>query len=186
MKIRPYLLILLLAALVWTTVPATSILHSNLQDLCLNAGPIIRGTVVEATRKTVEIGGGTLAVMDYRIRVEENLREGQGPSPGDVLELRMLRPGGKVLGLPSLAMNQSYLLFVTQAAEGGLSTTVGLGQGCFPLLGRAGEETASNAFGNQGLFQGLADARRMPPGPIPYRDLAARIRNILATADSGP
>ena len=84
--------------------------------------------------------------------------------------------------MPQLQIGESYLLFTTAPGPAGLSTTVGLGQGCFHLTGKPGLETAVNGFGNRNLFPGMAPSGPRAGGPLPYADLAERIRIELGTS----
>ena len=72
-------------------------------------------------------------------------------------------------GLPQIKVGEAYLFFLTRPGSVGLSTTVGLGQGCFHVVG--GEEgTAVNEFGNAGLFKDMTELAT-EAGPIAYRTL---------------
>ena len=78
--------------------------------------------------------------------------------------------------IPRLDVGRDYLLFTSAASRIGLSTTVGLGQGCFDIVGSA----ALNRAGNLGLFRN-AVTPGPSKGPIAVDDLSSRIRTILAT-----
>lgn len=172
---------------------AADVLHMNLKELCDRADRIFRGTVVESTESTVEAGGGQLPVVVYRIRVDEAIKGSFRPAPNGVTfaEVRMLgrvktRRSGAVVqapllrDLPTLRVGHDYLLLVTRPSAIGLSTTVGLGQGAFELIGRPGREQALNGADNQGLFLGMPNAPAAARGPVAYGTLVKQIRSIVA------
>jgi hypothetical protein len=168
---------------------ATTLVQMNLAELTARSGRILRGTVVAVDAGTVEAGGGQVPMVAYRLAVADTLK-GSRPAEGDrgVIEIRMVgllrstrttedhRSAPLLLGLPELEMGQEYLLFATAPSRVGLSTTVGFGQGAFRIHGQGGAETAVNAFGNVGLFDRMAAPAA---GPIPYSDLAGRVRGLV-------
>ena len=83
----------LVVALVAITTPlgAASVRQFNLAEMTQRAAKIYVGTVRTATEGMVEIGGGRLAVVTYRLSVEEDLR-GETPEVKGVrvAEFRML------------------------------------------------------------------------------------------------
>jgi hypothetical protein len=177
---------------------ATTLVQMNLKDLASRADKVFRGRVVGVDSATVRVGGGELPATVYRLRVEEGFKgrfEGRG---GALVELRMLsrskaaRDSSSASGsprrvpvlpdVPELAMGREYVLFTTRPSAVGLSTTVGLGQGAFTVLGagKGGDtETAVNAFGNRGLTRGLDRTLLPSRGPLPYAELARAIRAVL-------
>ena len=77
----------------------------------------------------------------------------------------------------------------------GLSTTVGLGQGCFRISQVGKDEQAVNDANNNGLFRDMAPPAAPPGapaltqrarrrGPLSYADLAARIRGLVAVEEA--
>jgi hypothetical protein len=94
--------------------------------------------------------------------------------------------------MPDLAVGQTYLVMTTRPSSIGLSTTVGLGQGCFRISQVGKEELAVNEVNNNGLFRdmpgpsapglrSLARSAAAPAsGPLSYADLAGRIRGLVA------
>jgi hypothetical protein len=169
-------------------VGATYVRQMNLRSLYENADRVFRGTVVESTRGTVEAGGGRIPVIHYRLRVHESF---QGSTrPGSEVEIRMLDPkagAGRASGsaravspfegLPQLTVGEEYLLFVTRPSAVGLSTTVGLGQGCFHVrTGR--QKSVVNERNNMGLFHDMPTALA-PSGPLSYSELAGEIRRLI-------
>jgi hypothetical protein len=170
----------------------------NLRDLATRADRVFRGRVVGVDRATVRVGGGELPATVYRLRVEERFKGAFEGRSAAFVELRTLSrsktaatasaaPGGlrrlSVLpDIPELSMGREYVLFTTRPSAVGLSTTVGLGQGAFTVLGAgkgAERETAVNAFANRGLTRGLDPALLPARGPFPYARLARAIRAVL-------
>ncbi len=158
----------------------------NLGGLVGNADKVFRGTILGVSRGAVSVGGGTLDTVTYKIEVKESFK-GAYIEKGDqrYVEVTMVtgRKSPAVVGdyrsfsvLPDaldLRVGQDYLLMTTQPSAIGLSTTVGLGQGCFSIAGVGKSETAMNAAGNRGLVAGSSG------GAMSYSELAARIRTEL-------
>jgi hypothetical protein len=170
---------------------ATTLVHMNLKDLATRADRIFRGRVVAVDTGTVRAGGGDLPTIVYRLRVEEAFKgqfeEGKGRA---VVELRMVgtkaaldsgtaRRHTVLRDVPALQMGREYVLFTTRPSSIGLSTTVGLGQGAFTILGTGKQAQAVNAFGNRGLARGMETSIHSGAGPVPYARLAQAIRAAL-------
>ena len=174
---------------------ATTVTQMNLADLAGRAGRIFRGTVVAVDEGTVAAGGGEVPTVIYRLRVTDALKGayvtegarrfaevrmvGRVKHDDTVGKPRRVSPLG---ALPALEMGREYLLFTTTPSRVGLSTTVGLGQGAFRILGEGEEAAAVNAFANAGLFDRMADpraSRLSGAGPVPYADLASSIRALV-------
>ncbi len=156
-----------------------SVLQLDLKELCKRADRIIRATVIDISTGTVEAGGGKIPTVTYQLRVKETL----GGSVLGVVDLTMV---GNIKGeaaqgavrrfplftqTPRLEQGQEYLLFTTRASRIGLSTTVGLEQGCFKIFDRDKTQYAINGANNNGL--GLKTA-----GPVEYAVLVQRIREL--------
>ena len=187
--------LLLLAALgLASSARATTLTQMSLRDLARNAGRIFRGTVVAIDTGTVEAGGGALPIVTYRLSVDEAFKgdfppvKSGGPA---VVEIRMVgtkdaaasgatRRLPVLRDVPRLVKGQDYVLFTTEPSRIGLSTTVGLGQGAFVLVGGGKEQVAVNAFNNTGLARGLRAGLLPRGGPVPYGQLAQAIRSVLA------
>jgi hypothetical protein len=161
---------------------ALSVRQMDIHDLCSRAGHIVRGEVVEVRRGTVEAGGGTLSTVTYRLKIKEAFAgqtygffefTGLAPSKSDTATPPGQPRRRPPIELPELKSGQEYLLFTTQPSRIGLSSVVGLGQGCFSIESKGGQETAVNERGNVGL--GLPRT-----GPVAYEELAAEIRRVLA------
>ncbi|KAA9132698.1 hypothetical protein F3N42_05650 [Marinihelvus fidelis] len=173
-------LVLVLAAL---PVHAAMVKQMGLDDLVGNADKVFRGTVLDKQAGTVSSGGGELPIVIYTLSVNDAIKGdfGQGKA-AEVIEVRMFgrlkaettRTGNQRLGgldmNPDLRVGREYVLFTTKPGSGGLSTTVGLGQGLFEMvLSAGGNEQAVNGFNNQGLFD----------GPVDYADLIASVRSLV-------
>lgn len=174
---------------------AATVIQMNLADMVGRADLIFRGTVLDARETTLQVGGGTLPVVTYRVRVDDEFKGTFGEVKGvPVAEIKMLgklkpassgsvRSLGPLADLPRLEVGQEYLLLTTPRSAAGLSTTVGLGQGRFVLLGKRGQEVALNDNHNRGLFRGMdtgpSGVASTPEGAVPYAVLADLIRDIV-------
>ena len=76
--------------------------------------------------------------------------------------------------VPRLERGHDYLLFLTAESSIALSSPVGLAQGCFDIDPSIPSEPTANRMNNAGLVPGRAK------GPMPYADLAARVRQLVA------
>lgn len=161
---------------------ASMVRMMDLGELCNRAGMIFRGTVVDVTTGTLEVGGGELPTVTYRVRVDETFKGdfSDAKDGAAFVEVRMLgevkdvlvgnlRRFSKLPKLPQLTPGQEYVLMTTTPGPTGLSTTVGIGQGCFDLFYDDKVEMAVNELGNQGLYD----------GPVAYDQLADDIRAHL-------
>lgn len=166
-----------------TSVFATMVKKMDLGELCGRAHMIFRGTVVSVTHGTVALGGGELPTVTYRMQVDETFKGDYADVKDGVayVEVRMVAPPknvpngnvvhfSKLPDLPDLREGQEYLLMTSAPGTTGLSTTIGLGQGCFDIVYHDKVEMAVNELGNQGLYD----------GPVTYTQLADDIRAILA------
>jgi hypothetical protein len=180
--------VLALAALVLSAMPAeaTTVLQLNLGEMSDRAEKIYRGTVVAITPTTVQAGGGELPAVTYRLRVEESFKgeftEEKGVAYTDLTlfgdikahDVNGMRQFPMIPGQPQLKMGHDYVLLTTPPSAVGLSTTVGLGQGCFEIVpGAKAVEHAVNAYDNQGLGYGI-------DGPVSYDELAAALRSRVS------
>lgn len=170
---------------------ATILKQMNLADLAGNANRIFSGTVIEIGKGDLAVGGGKVATVTYRVIVDDSFR-------GDFIEKEGVRvaeftmvtnPGPRRSGdqvsfsvlpaMPDIQMGQRYLFFTTAPSSVGLSTTVGLGQGCFRITGEPGEEITTNEFDNLGLFRGMSAPGMPERGPIAYSRLVQQIDALL-------
>jgi len=181
---------------------ASTVMQMNLGEMVQRADRIYRGTVVSASASTVAVGGGQLPVAVYYLRVEESFR-GDFPVVKGV-RLAEIRTLGKLRSvqqgnlrsavilprMPDLEVGRTYLILATRPSAIGLSTTVGLGQGCFRISHVGKDEQAINEANSSGLFRdmpapaarGVARAAATPAaagGALSYADLAGRIRGLV-------
>lgn len=164
--------------------------HMDLQQMVNAAGRIFRGTVLGVSAGAVNAGGGQLATVVYRIRVDEQFKGAFETVKGERIATLQIVRGAKRIQAgpmrylasledqPSFQPGHDYLVLATTPSRVGLSSTVGLSQGVFKVEGKAGQETAVNGNDNVGLNAGVT-----PPngrGPIPYAALRESIRRIVA------
>jgi hypothetical protein len=187
------LLALVLMASVTEQLSASTIVRfMNLEQMCRSAGRIFRGTVVGVTEGTVQVGGGQLATLVYRIRVDEAFKGTFEEIKGEqIATLQMVQPlkrtsaGGqqRLLALfddlPRFEQGHDYLILATAPSAAGLSVPVGLGQGAFKLAGKPGQETAVNGNDNAGLQSNPTARANAGRGPMSYATLRTEIRRIL-------
>ncbi|RMH22521.1 MAG: hypothetical protein D6696_02970 [Acidobacteria bacterium] len=166
---------------------ATSVLQMNLETMCAGAHQIFRGTIVDMYETTIEVGGGTLPAVTYVAEVKEAFAgdfetvKGVTVARFTVVGTLKQHQSGQhpIPGLPTLEIGGDYLLLVAPAGPVGLTATMGLGQGCFTISGKPGEETAVNAIGNAGLFDGMSAAGMPSSGPVSYSTLADLIHSLI-------
>jgi hypothetical protein len=197
--LRAALAALLLAAAAPVIAPATTMLQMNLEELCLRAERIYRGTIVKIEAGSKPVGGGKIPTLTYTIRVDEPFKGSYEVRKGRQVEV--LTTLGKPLpvtvgksrrlvslpGMPRMEVGESYVLFATAPSAVGLSAPVGLGQGCFQIEPKGREETAENGFANTGLFRGMETAGPEAEAPLTYERLAAAIRTALERLEeAGP
>jgi hypothetical protein len=170
---------------------ATKVIKMDLEKMTSNAEKIFRGRVISVREDMLRFAGGELPTVTYRLEVSETFKGTyETVDEKRVVEIRMLgttEPRTSSVGgytkrtilpeLPKLDTGREYLLFTTRKSSVGLSTTVGLGQGCFQIIADPQGELAVNEAGNRGL---LARGKRPQPEPRRYRQLAEHIRRIVA------
>lgn len=194
-KLSRGVLIVALAALCAYPAAAATVRQMNLEQMVDNAGRIFRGTLLDVREGKVQAGGGELPTTIYVFRVDEAFKGTFQEVKGEqIAEIQIV--GGKVESKqagtmrrlpvlpdqPKLQKGQDYLLLTTAPSAIGLSTTVGLGQGSFTLIGKGGSAVAVNENQNYGLFNGMRGLSRQavpPEGPVPYTTLATFIRDIV-------
>ena len=156
---------------------ALSVQQFELRDLCARADKIVRAKVLDVSAGSIAAGGGQIPVTAYRLEVKETLAGGESA----VIDLKVVgnlkaQTGNirriDLLGdVPRLERGNEYLLFTTKPSKVGLSTFVGLGQGCFSIFSQDKKEVAVNGAGNNGL--GLEKS-----GPAAYAELVRKIREL--------
>jgi hypothetical protein len=169
---------------------ATTVKHFDLGHMTSSAARVFRGTVTQVRAGTVKVGGGELATTIYRIRVTETFK-GEFATFKDVTYADVEMVGsvkadtaGKDIrhfsifrDMPRLEPGQEYLLFLTAESSIALSSPVGLAQGCFEIDTSVPEQPTANRMNNAGL---VADVAK---GPLPYAELAERVRTIVAAQE---
>lgn len=194
-KLSRGLLAVALVALCAYPAAAATVRQLNLEQMVDNAGRIFRGTLLDVREGKVQAGGGELPTTIYVFRVDEAFKGTYQEVKGQqIVEIQMVgsKVGSKQVGTmrrlpvlpdhPRLQEGQDYLLLTTAPSAIGLSTTVGLGQGAFTLIGKGGSQVAVNENHNAGLFAGMGGPSRQaapPEGPVPYTTLATIIRDIV-------
>ncbi|HET6629894.1 MAG TPA: hypothetical protein VFG91_08990 [Woeseiaceae bacterium] len=179
----------MLAACLCLPAYATTVLKMTLDDLATRADRVFRGSVVSVEPGSVSVGGGSIPTVTYELLVQEQFK-GSFPTAKDktVVTVTMvgdlkqrdgtvgsMRRLSALPDLPDLRVGHEYLLFTTRPSAGGLSTTVGLGQGAFKIyLSPNREELAANELNNAGLFN----------GPVSYSTLASAVRAALANQEA--
>ena len=193
-KLSRGLLIVALVALCAFPAAAATVRQMNLEQMVDNAGRIFRGTLLDVREGTVQAGGGELPTTIYVFRVDEALKGTfQNVKGEQIAEIQMVgsKIDAKQVGTmrrlpilpdhPKLEKGRDYLLLTTAPSAVGLSTTVGLGQGAFTLIGKGGSAVAVNENHNAGLFAGMNNGFAATPqeGPVAYSTLATLIRDIV-------
>jgi hypothetical protein len=179
----------LVAFLLATSSPAnaTTVKHFDLRGMTGSAARVFRGTVTDVRPGTVKVGGGQLATTIYRSRVTETFKGEfatfKNITYADVEMIGSIKTEHEQKGLqhfsafrdmPQLERGRDYLLFLTAESSIALSSPVGLAQGCFEIDTSLPGEPTANRLNNAGL---AADVAR---GPVPYSDLAERLRVIIS------
>ena len=195
--LRTSALIALATGLLVSPSLATTLMHLNVGAMSERADRIFRGTVLEVSEGETEVGGGVLPTTTYTIEVDESFKGEFSTVKGvRLVEIRMVgKIAPKTVGqathmsvfrdMPRMTLGESYLLFSTSPSAVGLSTTVGLGQGCFHLSSLENKLMAVNGFDNVGLFSGM-DVGDVPVrGPVSYDRLTDVIRAGLAISTGG-
>jgi hypothetical protein len=166
---------------------ATTVKHFDLGKMTSSAARVFRGTVTDVRAGKVKVGGGELATTIYRIRVTETFK-GEYATFKDVTyaDVEMLgdikihsQPNGirhfsVFREMPLLERGRDYLLFLTAESKIALSSPVGLAQGCFDIDPSIPSQPTANRLNNAGLVAGVTK------GSLPYADLAARVRALVA------
>ena len=182
-----------LIAASFATVPradATTVKHFDLGRMTASAARVFRGTVTDVRAGTAKAGGGELATTIYRIRVTETFKGDfatfKDVTYADVEMLGSVKAAPEGSGvrhfsvfrdMPRLERGRDYLLFLTAESSIALSSPVGLAQGCFDIDTTLPSQPTANRVNNAGLAADVAK------GPLPYAELAARVRTIIAAQE---
>ena len=149
---------------------ASQVRQFNLEGLYKNAGHVFSGTVTEKRFGTVWAGGAEFPTVTYRFLLAETYK-GNAADIGnrDYVEMTMLdslekqssgryRFYSNLPEMPDMKIGQRYLIFATAPSAIGLSSTVGLSQGCFRIVEKGYREIVVNGNNNAGLFLNMAGA----------------------------
>ena len=166
---------------------ATTVKHFELGSMTASAARVFRGTVVDVRPGSVRVGGGQLATTVYRIKVVESFKGDfatfKDITYADVEFIGSVKAEKESNGrrhfsvfrdMPRLVRGQDYLLFLTAESSVALSSPVGLAQGCFEIDTSLPSQPTANRLSNRGL------APDIQKGPVPYAELAERVRAIVA------
>jgi hypothetical protein len=166
---------------------ATTVKHLDLGHLATSANRVFRGTVTDVRPGLVKVGGGQLATTIYRIKVVESFKGDfatfKDITYADVEFIGSLKTESDKNGkrhfsvfrdMPRLERGRDYLLFLTAESKIALSSPVGLAQGLFDIDTSVPSEPTANRLSNRGL---AADIQK---GPLPYAELAERVRAAVA------
>jgi len=166
---------------------ATTVKHFELKGLTGSAARVFRGTVTDVRPGSVKVGGGQLATTIYRIRVTETFKGDfatfKDITYADVEMIGSIKAVSQASGIrhfsafrdmPRLERGRDYLLFLTAESSIALSSPVGLAQGLFEIDTSIPSQPTANRLNNAGL------AADLPKGSLPYADLAARVRELVA------
>ena len=182
-----------LIAASFATIPradATTVKHFDLGHMTASAARVFRGTVTDVRPGAVKVGGGELATTIYRIRVTETFK-GEFATFKDVTyaDVEMIgsikaetegngvRHFSAFRDMPRLDPGREYMLFLTAESSIALSSPVGLAQGLFEIDTSIPSQPTANRLNNAGLAADIAK------GPLPYAELAERVRTIIATQE---
>ncbi len=188
----------LLKPAIWLTIAAAAILSApsataitvaqlNLEQMVSRSARVFAGRVLDISERRIPFGGGELPAVTYRFEVSESFK-GEFEKVEDQMftEVSMLGTLKNVAGAPHplgdfpvLQKDREYLLIVAPVGPTGLTTTIGLGQGCFNLTKQGTSKVALNEANNVGLFNGMRSSVRTQDGmAISYATLASMIRTI--------
>ena len=182
-----------LIAASFATIPradATTVKHFDLGHMTASAARVFRGTVTDVRPGTVKVGGGELATTIYRIQVTETFKGEfatfKDITYADVEMIGSIKADSESKGvvhfsafrdMPRLKPGQEYMLFLTAESSIALSSPVGLAQGLFEIDTSIPCQPTANRLNNAGLAADIAK------GPLPYAELAERVRTIIATQE---
>ena len=190
LKRSAVLISLLFAGLTVSAANATTTVQMNLAQLVDNSERIFVGTVVQVTESRKAIGGGEVPAVTYRLKVGDTFKgtyeEIKGEKFADVTMIGTLKDVASgthpIIDFPLLSVGTEYLLMVAPAGPIGLTTTMGLGQGCFDVNGTESDKVLINGAYNRGLFAnmnvGIADGQ-----PISYGVLSSMITELVGGAE---
>lgn len=164
-------------ALTLGTLCAATLEKLSEEDLIRKSTEIVEGKVVS----TGAIQRGPVVYTTYRVQVKDWLKGGAAP----VVDVAVMggRYGNTIQnfsGSPVLNEGQEYLLFLW-TSRSGLTQVIGLSQGLFQMkMSASGEPMVYRAASTEQMLD--ADGKPVADAPVsmPYRDMVARIRKMLA------
>lgn len=180
---------LVVGAFSMSTLNAATTLQMNLAQMVTNSDRVFVGTVVQITESMKQVGGGEIPAVTYRLKVGDAFKgtydEIKGEKYADVTMLGSLKilASGKhpITDFPMLSVGNDYLLMVAPDGPVGLTTTMGLGQGCFSISDGVSDKVALNGANNVGLFSnmniGIADG-----AAVSYSELSTLITDLVGGA----
>jgi hypothetical protein len=190
------LLLLVAALLIAPQINAgqTFVKHQNLAEMCDEAASIYRGKVLDIESGTMEIAGGELPTVTYKLEVGDTFKgeyvEKGGKRYAEFTVAGSFKPIMRTVGdyaqlnmlpsPPALRVGEEYLLLTNAPNEHGLSNTIGLAQGCFHISGSAKGEVVMNGANNAGLFRGMSQEGLAAAGALSYAEIAQIIRDGVA------
>ncbi|MEM8547973.1 MAG: hypothetical protein AAGF46_07405 [Pseudomonadota bacterium] len=190
LKPAAVLIAMLFAGFAAAPANASATLQMNLAQLVDNSERIFVGTVVQVTESRKAIGGGEIPAVTYRLKVNDTFKgayeEIKGERFTDVTMLGSLKnlASGKhpIADFPMLKVGTEYLLMVAPAGPIGLTSTMGLAQGCFHVQGTDADKVVLNGVNNTGLFSnmnvGIEDGQ-----PVSYGVLSSMITDLVGGAE---
>lgn len=143
----------------------TSIIKMNLSEMVQKSGRIIVGVCTAIDDGTMPTpSGGSIAYTSYTFAVSKSIKGGVGSS----LEIKQFshpvssssgQVNVKLTGMPTYQIGEEYVLILTAESGLGLSTTVGLSQGCFRVIinAKTGVRQVANGLNNAGLFKNISE-----------------------------
>lgn len=168
--------------------------HQSLAEMCDEAANIYRGKVLDVSSGSMELAGGEVPTVTYKLEVSESFK-GEYVRKGDKRYTEftvvgsfksVLRTVGDYAQLntlpapPALRVGEEYLLLTNAPNAHGLSNTIGLSQGCFHINGVGKAETVMNGANNAGLFRGMPQEGLAAAGALSYAEIAQIIRDGAA------
>ncbi|MEO0574001.1 MAG: hypothetical protein AAF004_00970 [Pseudomonadota bacterium] len=180
---------LALAVFSVSSLNASTTLQMNLAQMVTNSDRVFVGTVVQITESTKQVGGGQIPAVTYRLKVGDAFKgtydEIKGEKYADVTmigSLKILASGHHpITDFPMMSVGNEYLLMVAPDGPVGLTTTMGLGQGCFSISDGVSDKVALNGANNVGLFSnmnlGFADGVA-----VSYSELSSLISDLVGGA----
>jgi hypothetical protein len=162
----------------------------NLAYLSQRAGVIIQGQIISVRHKPLA-GYPNIPTVEVTLNVERSLRG----LPGRTYTFRELNMGLRSReGKQAYRTGQRLFLFLPSPSQYGLSSPIGMGQGCFRVSDdSAGRARLANEHGNAGLFRDVerdavrggkqltSDQRKLAStkrGPVPLEEFVSLVKSL--------